>query len=62
MPIARSVQPCALVTDSPAPPLSVYFNNKQNVLVEKMFVSNHQPSMIELKIDVFFNIFLEVCI
>lgn len=44
------------------PSLFTYINNEANILVEEMFFSNDQTSLTELKIDVFFNIFLEVSI
>lgn len=44
------------------PSLFAYINNEANILVEEMFFSNDQTSLTELKIDVFFNIFLEVSI
>lgn len=57
---------CNLVLQSLIPllllSLFAYINNEANILVEEMFVSNDQISLIELKIDVFFNIFLEVSI
>lgn len=57
---------CNLVLQSLIPllllSLFAYINNEANILVEEMFVSNDQISLKELKIDVFFNIFLEVSI
>lgn len=46
---------CNLVFQSLIPMLFLslfaYINNKPNLLVEEIFVSNHQTRLIELKID-----------